>query len=89
MAKSTCCSCRGPRFHHLHPHGSSKLPLTPFPEDSCHLMASVGTRHISSAHTYVHRDMGASEEKKKVQAALSTELRLLWQGTEHLASRWM
>lgn len=27
--KTTCCSCRGPRFSSQHPHGGSKPSVTP------------------------------------------------------------
>ena len=31
--KTTCCSCRGPRFSSLHPRGSSQSSVTPVPGD--------------------------------------------------------
>lgn len=65
VSKSTCCSCTEPRFHYLHSHCSSKLPVTPFPEDLCPALTSVGTRHTSSAHTPMHTDADDQKERSR------------------------
>jgi len=42
VVKSTCCSCRGPRFDSQHPRGGSPLPLAP-------------CTHV--VHTHTHRQI--------------------------------
>jgi hypothetical protein len=41
--QSTCCSCKGPGFHFLHPFGSSQPSETPFP--GIQTFGLLGTRH--------------------------------------------
>jgi hypothetical protein len=54
--KSTGCSSRGSGFKTQHPHGSSQPLVTPVQGILCPLLASVGSKHLCGAHTYMRQN---------------------------------
>ena len=51
--KSTCCSCRGPRFSSQRPHGGPQPSVTPVPGDPSSPLKEL--THMIHAHTHTQK----------------------------------
>lgn len=67
VIESSCCSCRGSRFH-SEQNGSSQSSVTPVPKIQCPALAPMGTTHMWFIHIYT----GKGTHTTKINTSFKT-----------------